>query len=212
MFLEENTKIFIRYYNKKQKVGHDFRITTYTPDGKLQKYLEAKECRWQEDTGKWRLKNYSTRSFNGMKETFTNQDKRETIDTLLNLMPADFVRFLNQKEMLDSPQLLSFIKAEKDRGLSNTKLFEVEFYRRTSEPVTIFIVTLIGVAIAARKVRGGIGIHLAIGIGLGAIFIFLSKFSVTFATNSNFPPLLGVWIPNIIFGLLGFLLASRAQK
>ena len=212
MFVEENKKIFIRYYNKKQKVGHDFRITTYTPDGKLKQYLEAKECRWQEDTQKWRLKNYSTRSFDGMRETFTAQNKKETIDTTLNLMPQDFVRFLNQKEMLDSPQLLSFIDAERDRGLSNTKLFEVEFFRRTSEPITIFIVTLIGVAIAARKVRGGIGLHLAIGIGLGAIFIFLSKFSVTFATNSNFPTLLGVWIPNIIFGAIGIILAKRAQK
>ena len=212
MFLQDDKKIYIRYFNKKQKVGHDFRIESYNAEGKLASYLEAKECRWQEDSKKWRLENYTVRSFNGLKETILIEDKKKTIDTLLNLIPEDFVRFQNQKEMLASPQLLAFINAERNRGLSNTKLFEVEFHRRTSEPVTIFIVTLIGVAIAARKVRGGVGLHLAIGIGLGAIYIFLAKFSVAFATNSNFPTLVGVWIPNIVFGAISLLLVSKAQQ
>jgi len=211
MFLGDNKKVFIRYFNKKEKVGHDFRIESFSPEGKLISYLEAKECRWQNDKENWRLKNYQIRSFNGMRETFLH-NRNETIDTTLNLIPEDFVRFTNQKEMMDSPALLKFIEAEKNRGLSNTKLFEIEYHRRTSDPITIFILTLIGVAVAARKVRGGMGMHLAIGIAVGAIYIFLSKFSVTFASNSNFPTILGVWIPNIIFGTIGLFLAARAQK
>ena len=211
MFLEDDKKIYIRYFNKKEKVAHDFRIENFSPEGKLLSYLEAKECRWEKDLKKWRLKNYKIRSFDEMNETFYT-DKNTPIDTVLNLIPEDFVRFTNQKEMLVSPELTKFIEAEKDRGLSNTKLFEIEFHRRTSEPVTILILTLIGVAVAARKVRGGMGLHLAIGIGVGAIFIFLSKFSVTFAANSNFPTILGVWIPNIIFGTIGLFLAANAQK
>jgi len=146
-----------------------------------------------------------------MKESF-RYEKNKTIDTTLNLIPEDFVRFTKQKEMLDSPALLKFIEAEKNRGLSNTNFFEIEFHRRTSDAITIFILTLIGVAVASRKVRGGMGIHLAIGIAVGAIFIFLSKFSVTFAANSNFPTILGVWIPNLIFGAIGLFLAAKAQK
>jgi len=66
--------------------------------------------------------------------------------------------------------------------------------------------------IAARKVRGGIGFHLAIGVGLGATYIFLSKFSATFATNESLPPIIGVWFPNIVFGFIALWLISKAQK
>jgi len=52
MFLADNKKVYIRYFNKKEKVGHDFRIENFSPEGKLLSYLDAKECRWQEETEK----------------------------------------------------------------------------------------------------------------------------------------------------------------
>ena len=67
-------------------------------------------------------------------------------------------------------------------------------------------------SLAARKVRGGIGLHLAIGIGLGAIFIFFSKFSVTFATQPDVPAILGVWLPNIVFSFVAGYFILNAQK
>src|SRR5690606_41059336 len=121
-------------------------------------------------------------------------------------------RYYNHKVMMASPELRQFIEAERHRGLSNTRVFEIELHRRTSEPFTIIILTIIGLAVASRKVRGGMGLHLGIGIGLGAAFIFLSKFSATFATNRTMPPVLGVWIPNIIFGAIALWLVNRAQN
>ncbi|MEL6636715.1 MAG: LptF/LptG family permease [Bacteroidota bacterium] len=128
------------------------------------------------------------------------------------LLPEDFTRYLNQKEMMATPEMMSFVRRERDRGVGNTKIYEVEMQRRTAEPFTILILTIIGVAVAARKVRGGMGIHLAMGIALGGIFIFLSKFSITFSTNDNLPAALGVWIPNFIFAGVAFVLVQRAQK
>ncbi|MCZ2336924.1 MAG: LptF/LptG family permease, partial [Chitinophagales bacterium] len=75
-----------------------------------------------------------------------------------------------------------------------------------------FILTLIGVSVASRKVRGGMGFHLAAGVIIGAIFVILSKFSVTFSTNLSLPPLIGVWIPNIFFTLVAIFLIKTAQK
>lgn len=211
MFLNERQKVYIRYYSKKDSTAHDFTIERFDENLHLESYLHADKARWVDSTKKWRLKNYERRFFSGNREKFS-VNKKGSIDTLLNLVPEDFVRFLNQKEMLASPELKRFIKAEQHRGVSNTRIYEIELYRRTSEPITIIILTIIGVAIAARKVRGGIGLHLAIGIGLGAIFIFLSKFSVTFAASNNIPSLLGVWIPNIVFSMVAVYLVSKAQK
>ena len=210
MFLDDSTKVYIRFYGKKDTVARDFRIEKFK-DSQLVYLLKADEAVWRGYPNKWELRNYEIRTFDGEHETLKT-GAGKSIDTTLNLIPEDFVRYTNQKEMMASPELRQFIEAERHRGLSNTRVFEIELHRRTSEPFTIIILTIIGLAVASRKVRGGMGLHLAIGIGLGAAFIFLSKFSATFATNRTMPPVLGVWIPNIIFGAIALWLVKRAQK
>ena len=196
-FIGPQTKIYIDHYNKNSKKAIDFRIEKFKKS-ELVYLLKAESAEWLGPPDKWKIKNYTIRSFNGNKETFINGEGA-TIDTTINLTPEDFVRYINHKEMMDTKELHHFINAEKKRGAGNTKTYEVELYRRTSEPFTILILTLIGVAVASRKVRGGMGFHLALGVAIGAIYIFLSKFSTTFATNESLSPLLGVWIPNIVF-------------
>lgn len=87
----------------------------------------------------------------------------------------------------------------------------IELYRRSADPFTIIILTFIGVTIASRKVRGGMGLHLASGVILGSIFVILSKFTVTFASNLDLHPGLGVWLPNLIFSVIAYNLYRKAQ-
>ena len=114
--------------------------------------------------------------------------------------------------MMTTAELQDFINMERQRGLAATKVYEIEIHRRTAEPFTIIILTFIGMSLAARKVRGGIGLHLAMGVAIGAVFIFLSKFSITFATNKALAPILGVWIPNMVFAVVAAVLVMKAQK
>ena len=114
--------------------------------------------------------------------------------------------------MMTTPELQRYIGNQKNRGVGNTDKYEVELYRRTADAFTIFILTIIGMAIASRKVRGGIGLHLAIGIALGAVFIFLSRFAIVFATSKVIPPILGMWMPNIVFAGIAWYLIRNAQK
>ncbi|HRG43977.1 MAG TPA: LptF/LptG family permease, partial [Saprospiraceae bacterium] len=88
----------------------------------------------------------------------------------------------------------------------------IEFHRRTADSATLFILMLIGVSVASRKIRGGIGLNLALGVSLGAAYMILSRFSVTFALSNIIPPLLGVWIPNLIFIVVSIWLIGKAQK
>jgi lipopolysaccharide export system permease protein len=85
-------------------------------------------------------------------------------------------------------------------------------YRRTSIPFSIFIMTLIGVSLASRKLRGGLGWHVVLGIGLSATYEIIMKFSVTFSTNASLPPVMGVWIPNLIYGAIALYLLKKAPK
>jgi lipopolysaccharide export system permease protein len=56
------------------------------------------------------------------------------------------------------------------------------------------------------------GLHLAIAIGIGAVFILIQKFAISFATSGNVPILLGMWLPNLFFGLIAVYLVTKAQK
>ncbi|MEM9917802.1 MAG: LptF/LptG family permease [Bacteroidota bacterium] len=210
IFVGPETKIYIKYYQKRDSTARNLRIEKIK-DNRLVKLIKANKAEWIGPPNKWRLNNYEIRTFDGRRETIklgTNQKK----DTTLNLTPSDFVRYQNLKEMMDTGELTEFINTEKARGVGNTKAFEIEKHRRTAEPITIIILTLIGLSVASRKVRGGMGLHLALGVAIGAAFIFISRFSNVFATNESLTPLLGVWIPNVVFTVIALYLFSKAQK
>jgi len=210
MFISPDTKVYIRFYSKRDTSASDLRIEQFQ-DGKLVYMLKAGKAQWLGPPNRWRLSNYQERTFDGMYETLT-VGQNQQIDTTINLYPEDFVRYKNFKQMMTSFELRRFIQQETERGIGNTKIYEIELHRRTAEPFTIIILTIIGMAVASRKVRGGMGLHLAIGIGMGALFIFLSKFAVTFATSDNVPALVGIWVPNMFFSAVAVYLISRAQK
>lgn len=210
MFISPNTKVYVRDYFKRDSFARHFRMEEF--DGnKLKVLIEADKAQWKGAPNHWELSDYEIRTFDGMKENLVVK-KKEKLDTTLNFSPQDFVRYENTKEMIPSTELNDFINREKQRGIGNTKVYEIELYRRTADPITILIVTFIGMAVASRKVRGGMGMHLAVGVALGAIFIFLSKFSITFAANESLSPFFGVWIPNILFSAIAVILVAKAQK
>ena len=210
MFIAPDEKIYVRDYFKADSMARNFRLEKFEGN-RLIMFLEADEAHWKGYPNKWQLSNYEIHEFDGQEERI-KVGGRKKLDTVINLTPADFVRYDDTREMIPSTQLHSFIEEEKQRGIGNTKLYEIELYRRTADPFTILIVTIIGMSVASRKVRGGMGLHLALGISLGAIFVFLAKFSMTFATNEALSALAGVWIPNLIFAVIAMLLIRKAQK
>ncbi len=210
LFIGPQTTAYIKHYRKRDSTARDIKVERYQ-DNKLVYLLKAKSAEWIGPPNRWKLKDYQVRTFDGMKETFELKAKEE-LDTTLNIAPEDFVDYVNQHEMMTTYRLINYINTQQARGIKNTKRYKVELHRRTAEPFTVLILTIIGMTIAARKVRGGMGFHLALGVALGAIYIFLSKFSATFATNESLPPIIGVWFPNIVFSLIAVRLVSRAQK
>lgn len=210
MFLRPGEKIYISFYRKADSTMVDVRLERYEGQ-QLTSLLKARSAQWQEAAGSWRLRHYEIRQIDSLGEQLISGMGKE-LDTVLNVHPSDFVEYVDQKDMMTTPELIRYIDKLKVRGAGNARKYEVEKHRRTADPFTILILSLIGVAVASRKVRGGLGLHLAIGIGIGAVYIFLSRFSTTFAMNQSLSPLLGVWIPNLVFTAVSLWLASKAQQ
>ncbi len=210
MFTAPGEKVYMRDYFKRDSFGRNFRLEHFE-GSRLRSFLEAEEIRWQGRPNKWQLHNYEVHTFDGRAETI-RVGRNAKLDTILNLVPEDFVRYDATKEMIPSHRLHRFIEEEQMRGVGNTKVYEIELHRRSADPFMILVVTLIGVAVASRKVRGGLGLHLAIGVVTGAVFIFLSKFSMTFANGETLSAFWGVWLPNLVFSALAAWLTVKAQK
>ena len=113
---------------------------------------------------------------------------------------------------MTTPQLLRHIEREKMRGTGTVKEAEIELYQRLLNPLAIVVMTFIGVAIASRKTRGGIGMHLAIGITLAFGFIVFMKITTVFATGGNLPPFMAVLLPQLVFGVATVYLIHKAPK
>ena len=168
LFIDEDTKVFVRFFRKRDTSITDLRLEQYDGES-LQFILKAKSAKWISDPYRWQLKNYEIRRFAGMNEEYIERTG-STLDTTIAISIEDFRDYLHGETTMTTPEIRRFIQKERKRGVYLTKKHEIEIYRRTADPFSIFILTLIGFAVASRKVRGGMGLHLAIGIGIGALF------------------------------------------
>lgn len=157
----------------------------------------------------WKLKDYMIRDFDGMNEKIR---RGSTIDSIIPIEPKDFLISANDQEMLTTPQLTEYIRKQKMRGVANIKKFEIEKEKRLAETAAAFILTLIGMSLSSKKVKGGMGINIGIGLGLSFSYILFSTITSSFAINGYTSPAVAMEIPNIVYLIIGIYLYRRASK
>jgi lipopolysaccharide export system permease protein len=126
--------------------------------------------------------------------------------------PEEFFIVKGYSEQLTTPELKAYLDRQAKRGVANIQEYEVEYHRRFSFPFSCFILTIIGVSLASRKVRGGIGLHLGLGMLISFSYILLDTISGTFAQSGTMTPLLAVWFPNVLYLLIAGWLYKKAPK
>jgi lipopolysaccharide export system permease protein len=200
--------IYFESFNNLENIGSRF---TYEKikNGKLVYKLMANAISFDSTKNKWAVQNYMIRTIDNKGEKLKTGAQ---FDTTFNFSPADFGTRLNNIETMNMFELDDFIVAEKMKGSDEIPYFELEKYRRTSMPFATFILTLIGVSMASRKVRGGIGLHIGLGMLISFSYILFLQVSSTFATNGNLSPLLAVWIPNFLYFIIALVLLRLAPK
>ncbi len=206
--ISPGTFIYFNSYNARDNSGYQFSLEKIN-NGSRNYYLKADNIRWDSTKNKWSLQNYFVRTINGMQE---NISMGAQLDTSLNFLPEEFSTRENKVEAMQTPELSRYIAAEKQKGSSLIPYYEVEEYRRSAFPFATFVLTLIGATVASRRVRGGIGWQLGLGLMISFSYILFMQVSTTFATNGGMPALIAVWIPNIIFTVLALFMLRTAPK
>ncbi|MBA3829048.1 MAG: LptF/LptG family permease [Taibaiella sp.] len=206
--LSKNLFIYVQSYDYTVNTGYHF--TAEDIDGVLLKQkVTADHMSYDSIKKIWHLYGVTIRDNDGLHE---NLRFASDMNMKYPFTPKDLNEDQDIKEALTTPELNRFIAQEQLRGRETLNFYFVEKARRTAQPFAGLILTVIGLCIGSRKIRGGSGLHIAIGIGISALYIMVMQFSTTFSTKAALNPFIAVWIPNVIFGLFAFYLYRRQIK
>jgi lipopolysaccharide export system permease protein len=206
--VSKNVLVYMGTFSPLSQRGQNFSIEKID-SGKLISKLSASSVKYDTVLHKWSALNYYIREIKGNKEIIT---KGKQIDTTLNINPEDFSRDPSYVGTMTSHELDNYIKLLRLQGSDELKLFLIEKYRRFANPFAVFVLTLIGVTLSSRKIRGGIGMNIGIGLGLSFSYILFLQFASQFCLKGNLGPMLAMWIPNIIYSAIGLVLYRLAPK
>ena len=200
---------YMERYENYNKTAYRFSLDKFV-DKKLVSHLTARSATYDTATvHKWTLKNYMIREMDGMKEIITKGDR---LDSIIKMEPQDFLIMKGQQETMTSSELSAYIERQRRRGFANIKEFEIEYHKRIAMSFASFILTIIGVSLSSRKVKGGMGMYLGAGLALSFSYILFQTVSATFAVNGNASPFLAVWVPNIVYTFIAIYLYRKAPR
>jgi len=206
--INDNDIIYVTSFNQKTKNGVNFTLEHYE-GGKMTYKISANNIKYVEEDSGFVLRNYFKRIIGVNNDELEIQRKKDTVFDfdLEDLTPENYIA-----ETLPYGKLVKFIEREEKRGSKYIGTYKLAKYQKWSLPVSVFILTIIAVAVSSRKRRGGMGVNLALGICIAMTFVFFDKIFGTLASQSTFPPLLAVWLPNMIFGVLAIFLLRYAKR
>lgn len=202
------TFAYIRDFSSLSRSASFLALESYD-SGAIVSSLEANNVQFDSVTRRWTAPNYILRTFEGEKESFVRGEK---LDTMINLSADELGKVDGLIKTMNYFELNRFVRQQKSKGSDMIATFEVEKYNRWAYPVATFVLTLIGVSLSSRKVRGGTGLHIGIGITLCFSYILFMKFAEEFAKGGVLPAIVSVWIPNLIYAFIAIYLYKKAPK
>src|SRR5690606_15477008 len=206
--INDNDYIYVSNFDTKQKTGNNFTYEHFE-DNKLKYKMFATTISYSEKDSSYKLFNYVKRTIGEHDDILETTRRKDTLFTfdIDDLTPVEYIA-----ETLSYGDLNRFIAKEKARGSSNIGRYEVVKYKKWSLPISVFILTIIAVAVSSIKRRGGLGVNLAFVIGIAMVYVFFDKVFGVMAEQSNFSPLVAVWFPNVIFGTLAIYMLYNAKR
>ena len=205
--IEKGVYVYVGNFDIKRKIAYKFTVEKFE-DNEMTYKLIADKASYDTLTGKWKLENYVERRLE-KEETMT---RAKTKDTTLMLKPRDLYNIKEEFEEMNLFEIRDHIHGLELKGADNTLPYRIEMHKRIASPAAIIILTVIGAALSSRKVRGGMGLHLGIGIAITFSYILFMEFSRVFALSGVFSPFIAAWLPNIIFSIIGIYFFVKAPK
>jgi lipopolysaccharide export system permease protein len=204
--IEPGLYIYMQSFNA-NNVGYRFTLERFEGT-ELKEKITAQNIRWEDETQKWILNSYWKRVIYKDHEEIS---KGYRMDTTLNMSPQDFMQLKNEMETYITPDLVREIDLMKLRGVNYVE-WEIEKHKRIANPFSTFILTIIGMGLASRKIKGGLGLHLGLGLLFAFSYILFMQISTVFAISGSTPAYVAVWIPNLVYAVIALFVYRWAAR
>lgn len=209
---EEGNYIYLMSnINRKNGIAKNVEIVDLNDDfTKVKRIITAKEARYNFSKKRWALKDaniyYEPQNKKNDKPKFVRLFSEEKY----NDSPDKFITISVEPRTLSIKELKKNIREMSTIGADNRELL-VELGNRYSFPFASFIISFLGLALGGRYVRGTSALSLGVCVALGYSYYIIKASFEAFSSNGFVNPLLGGWIPNIIFLGVGVYLLYRAE-
>jgi lipopolysaccharide export system permease protein len=209
--LSKTEYIFVKSYNKKEKRGSGFFYQKFDKNRRLLYQLNAADFYWEPEKKHFKITDYLEKTY--LKDDTEKLTQGTSMTKSFGHPPEELFPDVLLGQNKTTPELIDFINREKEKGNANLNNYLNELHQRTSMPVSVLILTFLGLALASQKKRGGLGMNLAIGIALAFVFVFSFEVLKVVSANKSLTPLFAMWLPNLIFGPVAlYLYFKRANQ
>lgn len=198
---------YMSRYDNTTKTGYRFSLEEFK-DKKLVSRLTATSIRW-DTLYQWSVSDYMIRDFGADREIIR---RGMQLDTVIPFEPRDFLISRNDWETLTSPQLRQYVERQRQRGVANIQAFEIEYEKRYAMCAAAFILTVIGMALSSKKVKGGMGMNIGLGLVLSFSYILFMTVTSSFAVSGITSPFVAMWIPNVLYAIIAVVLYFKAAR
>ncbi|HON17966.1 MAG TPA: LptF/LptG family permease [Salinivirgaceae bacterium] len=207
--IQPGVYIYMQSYNTALNIGYKFTLERFE-NQRLKEKIVSDYIKWDTTKKCWTIYNYYQRQYDSISESLTTGASKDTL--LPNFDYRDYSSRIQMIETLNFGELMNYIEKQRLSGTSNIAVYKIEKHKRLALPFASIILSIMGVCISSEKRRGGMGLNLGLGLALAFSYIMMLQVTQVFAINAGFNPLLSLWIPNVIYMIITFLLYKRASR
>lgn len=206
----DNRMFFINHYNYKKQLLSRIVINEYTK-GRKTRQIDAREMSWDGNTGLWLLRDGIIREFSDEGDDITHETPFKEHSLKLPERPADFIPREKDAEEMNYRELKGLIAKLKQMGLPWKKEL-VDLHMKLAYPMANLIVMLIGLPFALLIRKSGKMLNFAFALMIAFSYWTAISFGRSMGETGAFPPILGAWFANIIFGTAGIITLLKIRK
>lgn len=207
LLLDNDDVLIIRAFDTSTDIGQFVNLQTFQ-NGELKQRLDANKIIWKD--GIWVLTNVEKRTFE--KGCIREYEYIDTLIANIYLTPVEVSQKNLDPENMTWDQLRQFIDKIRVMGLNDTQ-WVVNLYFKTAMNFTPFILILFGIPLVSYPSRNR-GLGTSIGISLMVLFVYSTAliFGQIIGYSGAISPFWSVWLPNVVFMILGVILLLKVQK
>ena len=199
--------VYARLYNAETEQLVGITMQDFDETGALRHVENAEYAEWKGD--EWVMHSGMIYDIADGASEHTMRFEQQVLP--IQVTPKRVVREQKKTEELTMKELRAQIEIMKTQYV-DTKKLEAELYQRVTVPLASLVFALIGVPLGMQSTRNAS----STGFALSILIIFFYYATMTmgnaFARGGILPPLLAVWLPNIIGLMAGGVLIRRASR